>query len=91
MYSRKERETMVQVARGYGMSDTEILKALLANELGATHRRELVVEWGEIMGLKSSEALRIAAAANLIPTAHPPRDCGSKEMPQRTAEEDSPE
>lgn len=66
----------IAAAREAGFSDAEILKSVLSNVYGSNKRRELVVEWGELLGLKSSEALRVAHAAGLVPTAHPPRKGG---------------
>jgi hypothetical protein len=63
-------------AREAGFSDAEILREVLANVYGSNKRRELVVEWGELLGLTASEALRVAHAAGLIPSAHPPRTGG---------------
>jgi hypothetical protein len=63
-------------AREAGFSDAEILREVLANVYGSTNRRELVIEWGELLGLEASEALRVAHAAGLIPSAHPPRKGG---------------
>jgi hypothetical protein len=64
---------LIKAAREAGMSDTEILKEVLGGEYGNERRRILVVEWGELLGLTSSEALRLAHASGLIPSAHPPR------------------
>jgi len=67
------KKAMVQMARAAGMSDAEILKEILANEFGPEHRRELVVEWAEYLGLSAIDALKIAQSAHLIPTSAPPR------------------
>jgi hypothetical protein len=63
-------------AREAGFSDAEILKEVLAGVYGSNNRRELVVEWGVLLGLEPSEALRVAHVAGLIPTVHPPRKVG---------------
>jgi hypothetical protein len=63
-------------AREAGFSNAEILREVLGNVYGSNKRRELVVEWGELLGLEASEALRVAHAAGLIPSAHPPRKSG---------------
>jgi hypothetical protein len=65
---------LIKAAREAGMSDTEILREVLGGEYGSERRRQLVVEWGALLGLTSSEALRLAHACGLIPSAHPPRD-----------------
>jgi hypothetical protein len=64
---------LIKTAREAGMSDAEILREVLGGEYGSERRRKLVVEWGALLGLSSSEALRLAHASGLIPSAHPPR------------------
>ena len=64
---------LIKTAREAGMSDAEILREVLGGEYGSERRRKLVVEWGVLLGLSSSEALRLAHASGLIPSAHPPR------------------
>jgi hypothetical protein len=66
----------IAAAREAGFSDAEILKTVLGGVYGSNRRRELVVEWGEVLGLEPSEALRVAFAAGLIPSVHPPRKGG---------------
>ena len=68
-----DRLRLLKTAREAGFSDAEILEEILRAEYGGDHRRSLVVEWGELMGLDASSALRLAHEAGLIPTAHPPR------------------
>jgi hypothetical protein len=72
--SRRAREKLVAMARRRGLTDAEILHEVLQNVYGGTQRRELVVEWGEALGLETSDALRLAFSAGLIPSVHPPRD-----------------
>jgi len=64
---------LIKAARKTGMSDTDILREVLHGEYGSERRRKLVVEWGEVLGLTASEALRLAHASGLLPSAHPPR------------------
>jgi hypothetical protein len=64
---------LIKAAREAGMSDVEILREVLGGEYGSERRRKLVVEWGALLGLSSSEALRLAHASGLLPSAHPPR------------------
>jgi hypothetical protein len=64
---------LIKAAREVGMSDAEILREVLGGEYGSERRRKLVVEWGVLLGLSSSEALRLAHSSGLIPSAHPPR------------------
>ena len=63
----------IKAARETGMSDAAILREVLSGEYGSERRRRLVVEWGQLLGLSVSEALRLAHACGLIPSAHPPR------------------
>lgn len=64
---------LIKAAREAGFSDAEILQEVLRGEYGSERRRKLVVEWGELLGLSVSESLRLAHAAGLLPSAHPPR------------------
>jgi len=70
--TRRNRKALVDMAREAGFSDADILKEALRGVYGA-ERRRLVVEWGAELGLDSTQALRLAHRARLIPTAHPPR------------------
>jgi hypothetical protein len=72
----QSKRMSIASAREAGFSDAEILREVLANVYGSNIRRELVVEWGELLGLEASEALRVAHAAGLIPSVHPPRKGG---------------
>ena len=64
---------LIKAAREAGFSDAEILQEVLRGEYGSERRRKLVVEWGKLLGLSVSESLRLARAAGLLPSAHPPR------------------
>ena len=72
----QSKQKAIAWAREAGFSDADILKHVLANEYGSNKRRELVVEWGKLLGLEPSEALRVALGAGLIPSSHPPRKSG---------------
>jgi hypothetical protein len=67
---------LIRAAREAGFSDEEILREVLRGVYGGEKRRRLVVEWGELLGRTPSDTLRIAHAAGLIPSAHPPRGEG---------------
>ena len=71
---KREREKLIKNARDAGMSDAEILESVLRGVFGGNERRRMVVEWGELLGLKPSDSLRLAFEAGLIPSVHPPRD-----------------
>ena len=64
------------------MSDEEIFHVVLQGEFGK-RRRELVVEWGELLGLPASDALRLAYSVGLLPSAHPPRKRGRETPPDK--------
>ena len=61
-----DRTEIVRLARERGLSDGEILKALLANEYGQRARAQIVREWAEVLGLSEEEALAIARRAGLL-------------------------
>jgi hypothetical protein len=67
---------LIRAARDAGFSDEDILREVLRGVYGSEERRTIVVEWGELLSRTPSEALRIAHAAGLIPSAHPPRGGG---------------
>jgi len=69
-----EKKSAIEMALAGGMEPVEILRAVLANVYGPTERRRLIVEWAKRMSLDSSDALRIAQGAGLIPSSHPPRE-----------------
>ncbi|MGC1620883.1 MAG: hypothetical protein WA765_20510 [Candidatus Acidiferrum sp.] len=71
--SLAEKLRHIKAARKIGMTDAHILRIVLGGVYGSERRRRLVVEWGEALGLTSSEALRLAHASGLLPSAHPPR------------------
>ncbi|MGD0012662.1 MAG: hypothetical protein ABSE93_29485 [Terriglobia bacterium] len=59
-YSNAERKLLVELARINGMSDIQILRRAITGVLGANNRKRIIIQWGELMGLEASEALRIA-------------------------------
>jgi hypothetical protein len=67
---------LIRAARDTGFSDEDILREILRGVYGSQKRRRMVVEWGELLGRTPSDALRIAHAAGLLPSAHPPRGEG---------------
>jgi hypothetical protein len=64
---------LIRTAHDAGFSDADILREVLRGVYGSEKRRQMVVEWGELLGRTASEALRIARGAGLIPSAHPSR------------------
>jgi hypothetical protein len=74
--STKNKLRLILAAREAGFSDEDILREVLRGVYGGEKLRKMVVEWGELLGRTPSDALRIAHAAGLIPSAHPPRGEG---------------
>ena len=70
--SLANKQHLIKAAREAGLSDTEILQEVLRGEYGSERRRRLIVDWGELLGLTVSESLRLAHAAGLLQSAHPP-------------------
>jgi len=81
--SKRERLKLIKSARESGMSDAQILEAVLRGVFGGNRRRKIVLEWGELLGLEPSDALRLAFAAGLIPSVHPPREEASGKPPDK--------
>lgn len=73
-WSVSERKALIELARLKGWADEKILKTVIVGVAGAHNRKKLVVEWGELLGLDASEALRTARRAGLILTTRPPRN-----------------
>lgn len=48
------------------MADAEILKHLVIGVFGKHKRKELIIEWGRIMGYEAKDALALAHSAGLI-------------------------
>ena len=80
--TKQSKQRLIEQARRRGMSDVEILHAVLQG-VYKDPRRELVVEWGEFLGLSPSDALRLAYSAGLLPSAHPPRQQGRGTPPDK--------
>ena len=74
--STANKARLILAARKAGFSDAEILKEVLRAVYGSEKRRTMIVEWGELLGRTPSDSLRLAHAAGLIPSAHPPRGEG---------------
>lgn len=71
--SKANKIRLIRAAREVGFSDEDILREILRGVYGGENRRRMVVEWGELLDRTPSDALRIAHAAGLLPSAHPPR------------------
>jgi hypothetical protein len=72
-YSNAERKLLIELARVNGMSDNQIFRRAIMGVLGADNRKRIIIQWGELMGLKASEALRIAQQGGLILTRRLPK------------------
>jgi hypothetical protein len=84
----QSKQRLIEQARRRGMSDAEILQVVLQGVYGKT-RRELVVEWGGLLGLSASDALRLAYSAGLLPSAHPPKKQGRGTLQDKDPENTS--
>jgi hypothetical protein len=71
----------VEIGREYGWDELRILKTLLRN-VGGNARRELVVFWGDALGLDPKDALRRARDAGEIPTTAPPPSLKAGTLPR---------
>jgi hypothetical protein len=80
----QEKKGAIDAALKGGMEPAEVFKAVLQNVYGLNERKTLVLDWGKRMGLEASESLRIAQAANLIPTTRKPRASGEEKPPRKT-------
>jgi hypothetical protein len=78
----QSKQRLIEQARRRGMSGAEILHVVLQGEYG-NRRRELVVEWGELLGLPASDALQLAYSGGLLPSAHPPKKQGRERPPDK--------
>jgi hypothetical protein len=78
----QSKQRLIEMARKRGMADAEILREVLGGVYGS-RRRELVVEWGEALGLTASDALRLAYSVGLLPSVHPPRKPGRETPPDK--------
>ncbi len=72
-FSNAERKLLIEAARLKGMSNGQIFKCAIIGVLGADNRKRIIIEWGELMGLEPSEALRTAQRAGLILTVRRPK------------------
>ena len=79
----------VEIGRVSGWDDIRILRVLLSREFGGNHRREIVVLWGDALGLEPKEALHRARAAGLIPTTHLPKSLREGTLQRRILESTS--
>jgi hypothetical protein len=78
----QSKQRLIEMARKRGMTDADILREVLGGVYGG-RRRELVVEWGEALGLSASDALRLAYSVGLLPSVHPPRTPGRGTPPEK--------
>jgi hypothetical protein len=61
-----DRKDLVKLARGKGMSDADILRALLANEFGDANRLQIIFQFAPYLGLSEESARELAAKCGLI-------------------------
>jgi hypothetical protein len=72
-YSNEERKLLIELARINGMSDVQIFRKAITGVVGTDNRKRIIIQWGELMGLEASEALRRAQRGGLILTRRLPK------------------
>jgi hypothetical protein len=72
-YSNAERKLLIEAARMKGMSDGEIFRRVVMRTLGADNRKLVIIQWGELMGMDATQALRTAQRAGVVLTVRRPR------------------
>jgi hypothetical protein len=82
--TQQEKRAAIEAALKGEMTAEEVFEAVLQNVYGAAKRKQLVIEWGEKMGLDASESLRRAHAANLIATGRMPSATASEKPQSRS-------
>ncbi len=80
-WSKSERKALIELARLQGMSDEEILRKIIVGVRGAEKRKDLIIQWGDLMGLDASAALQKARRAGLILTTRLPMSPRDKSQP----------
>jgi hypothetical protein len=70
-YSDSDRKALIELARMKGMKDGDIFKRIVMGEMGSQRKSQLVIQWGALMGMDPTQALRIARNAGLIVTRRP--------------------
>jgi hypothetical protein len=61
-----DKVAIVRQARQTGMSDGEILAALVANEYGNRAREKIIREWAPALAMTVNEALEFARRTGLV-------------------------
>lgn len=61
-----DHKEIIKLARAKGLSDAEILKALVANEYGDGVRLQIVLKFAPFLGLSEDDARELAAKSGLI-------------------------
>lgn len=64
-YTDDKRE-LIRLAREKGLSDEEILTALVANEYGDRKRLEIILSFAPYLGLSDPDARDLATQSGLI-------------------------
>ncbi|GEM_PF-1594009 len=71
-FSNEQRKLIIELAHTSGMSDGQIFRKAVTGVLGAANRKRIIIQWGELMGLEPSEALRIAQRDGVVLTKRLP-------------------
>jgi hypothetical protein len=72
-YSNAERKLIIELSRMKGMSDGKIFRLAVMGVLGIDRRKQIVIQWGKLMDLEPTEALRIARRAGVVLTTRLPK------------------
>jgi hypothetical protein len=72
-YTDSDRKALIELAHMKGMSDGEIFRHIVIGVLGNEKRTQIVIQWGELMGMKATQALRIARNAGVVLTGRRPK------------------
>ena len=68
-----DRKKIVALLREAGFADGDIIRRLLSGEYGTTHRKKVLLDWADALGMKPTEILREALRMGLIPNDQMPK------------------
>ena len=68
-----DRKKIVALLREAGFADGDIIRRLLSGEYATTHRKKVLLDWADALGMKPTEILREALRMGLIPNDQMPK------------------